>query len=192
MTTSRLHYALKQGYRHRHALAKFLDAGGSIANFVDLEARTLKTQGVAVLILDFDGVLAAHGETRPEPQAEAWMERAIGEFGAERTFVLSNRACPRRDQYLETRFPGLHSHFSARKKPFPDGIANIVEMTRTSAERVLVVDDRLLTGALAGCLSGVRIAYVRRPYRRFRERPFTEAWFTLLRYVERLLVRIMS
>jgi predicted HAD superfamily phosphohydrolase YqeG len=84
-----------------------------------VDPAELVARGLSVLVLDFDGVLAPHGEDRPLPEIESWLARCAAVFGEERIFILSNRPVPVRAAYFRQAFPGVRFVAGVRKKPFP-------------------------------------------------------------------------
>lgn len=55
-----------------------------------------------------------------------------------------------------------------------------------------MVDDRLLTGCLAALNAGAQPWYIRSPYTALKLNPLAELFFMLLRFSERLTVRVIS
>lgn len=180
------------GFRHRRELIGLLE--GTLANtcILNLDPAALKSSGIAVLALDFDGVLAHHGAPAPLPEAIEWMKRCEAVFGGDRIFVLSNKPTEGRRQWLADNFPTLRFISGVRKKPFPDGLIKAGELAGVPLSHILMVDDRLLTGCLAALVAGAKPCYIRHPYASFRHRPFAELFFMLLRRTERCLVTIIS
>jgi predicted HAD superfamily phosphohydrolase YqeG len=180
------------GFRHRRELIGLLE--GTLANtcILNLDPAALKSSGIAVLALDFDGVLAHHGAPAPLPEAIEWMKRCEAVFGGDRIFVLSNKPTEGRRQWLADNFPTLRFISGVRKKPFPDGLIKAGELAGVPLSHILMVDDRLLTGCLAALVAGARPCYIRHPYASFRYRPFAELFFMLLRRTERCFARTIS
>ncbi len=145
-----------------------------------------------MLALDFDGVLAPHGENRPLPECEAWLARCVAALGAERVFILSNRPDPARAAYFNQEFPGVRFISGVRKKPYPDGLLRVAELSGAETARIVLLDDRLLTGVLATCLAGTGVVYITAPYVSFRTRPVVEGFFDLIRMLERWYVALLN
>jgi predicted HAD superfamily phosphohydrolase YqeG len=156
-------------------------------NPVELAAR-----GVTVLVLDFDGVLAPHGADVPLPEVEEWLRRCAVVLGEERIFVLSNRPVPVRADYFHRVFPGIRVVSGVRKKPFPEGLLRIMELSGAVPGQVVMLDDRLLTGVLGACLAGVSVIYINAPYVSLAHRPLHECFFMLLRILERGFINLVS
>jgi len=177
-------------FRHRQALINLYHQSLSLHQVLHLSPRHLKQQGINVLVLDFDGVLAAHGELSPLQELHAWLHDCLNTFGRGQVFILSNQPLYRRVAYFNRHYAGVQCVVNVRKKPYPDGLEKILALTGQPAHTVMLVDDRLLTGALAACLAKVRFAYVRQPYCDWSKRPLQELLFAILRVLERCLVGI--
>lgn len=188
MPLRRTFYSLRMLLRHRRQLLALRRQPAR--HVLDFPGAEWKACGVLVLALDFDGVLASHGELLPTPEAEAWLRHRIAEFGAENIFILSNKPLPERLAYFAQA--GVRCISGVRKKPYPDGLLEICRVSGVPAQAVLMVDDRLLTGGLAACIVGAQGAYVRRPYVNLRKRPGVELFFMSLRGLERLAVDLLG
>jgi len=180
------------GIRHRRRLRRILDETPAGTSILTLDPAALKSSGVTVLALDFDGVLAHHGAPAPLPEAVAWMERCEAVFGGDRIFILSNKPTEGRRQWFASHFPALRFISGVRKKPFPDGINKTGELAGVPLSQILMVDDRLLTGCLAALVAGARPCYIRRPYISFSHRPLAELFFWMLRRAERCFVTVIT
>lgn len=160
-------------------------------SLVQLSPEEARRQGVAALALDFDGVLAPHGGDRPLPELETWLRRAVAVFGAAQVVILSNRPYGPRVEWFNEYLPGVRFVGGVRKKPYLDGLQKTAELTAAPLSAILMADDRLLTGCLAALLAGSRPYYVRAPFTDLRRNPRQELFFMLLRWGERLLVRLL-
>jgi predicted HAD superfamily phosphohydrolase YqeG len=180
------------GMLHRRALRKILDCTPPGSSIRTLDPAAFLISGVKALALDFDGVLAAHGAKAPIPEAVAWMKRCEAVFGGDRVFILSNKPTDERREWFAENFPAVRFISGVQKKPHPDGLNKTGELAGVPLSSILMVDDRLLTGCLAALVAGARPCYIRSPYIVFGRRPATELFFWLLRYVERLFVRVVS
>jgi len=152
----------------------------------------LISSGITVLALDFDGVLAPHGDPVPLPEAVSWMKRCAVIFGGDRIFILSNKPTDGRRRWFAENFPAVRFISGVRKKPYPDGLNKTGELAGVPLSQILMVDDRLLTGCLASLVAGARPCYIRRPYILFHQRPLAELFFWLLRAAERAYVKLVS
>jgi hypothetical protein len=180
------------GFCHRSKLRYLLDSTALNSSILELEPKLLQSSGVAVLALDFDGVLASHGAPVPLPDAIAWMRRCEAVFGGNRIFILSNKPTEGRRQWFAENFPDMRFISGVRKKPYPDGLEKTGELAGVPLSSIMMVDDRLLTGCLAALVAGALPCYIRHPYTCFRFRPFAELFFWKLRIMERLFVRLIS
>lgn len=145
-----------------------------------------------MLALDFDGVLAPHGFPAPLPEAVTWLKDCAAAFGADKIFILSNKPTDERRQWFTEHFPAMRFISGVRKKPYPDGLDRVGELSGAPLSSILMVDDRLLTGCLAAINAGSQPCYIRRPYVSYNHRPLAELFFWLLRNGERLFVGLVS
>lgn len=179
------------GYRHRRELARLVRLTPPGQTLLSLDPRLLRESGIRALALDFDGVLAHHGAGEPNPEAREWLERAVAVFGAGRIAILSNKPTGVRLAWFGLNFPGIRFVSGVRKKPFPDGLLQVSELTATSPAAILMVDDRLLTGCLSAIVAGARPCWINRPFVSCTHRPLAELFFMLLRRLERLLAGVL-
>ncbi len=184
----RIHFSLRMLHRYRHALAKIYDSSPRHLRLDQVSIATLKLKGVAVLVLDFDGVLAAHGEREPAEDLVPWLEACINSFGPKQVFILSNKPLESRIAYFK-RY-GVRCIVDVKKKPYPDGLQKIIALSGQAAEAVMLVDDRLLTGALAACIAEVSVTYISHPIVLLSKRPVSELFFMTLRFWERGLISL--
>jgi predicted HAD superfamily phosphohydrolase YqeG len=180
------------GLHHRRALRQLLDSTPLNTSILELDPRKMQLSGISALALDFDGVLAAHGEPAPLPEAIAWMKRCETVFGGDKIFILSNKPTDGRRQWFAEHFPSIRFISGVRKKPYPDGLNKTGELAGVHLAAILMIDDRLLTGCLAAVTAGARPCYIRHPYVAFNHRPAAELFFRLLRMGERLFVRLIT
>jgi predicted HAD superfamily phosphohydrolase YqeG len=183
---------LSIGFRNRLELARILNTTPLDHSILTIDPQALQTDGIKVMALDFDGVLSPHGFAAPIPEATEWLVRCAATFGEENIFILSNKPTRERKEWFESQFPEMRFISGVRKKPFPDGLNKIGELSRAPLSSVLMIDDRLLTGCLAALNAGARPCYIRRPYVSFNQNIIVETFFTLLRSAERLFVTICT
>lgn len=162
------------------------DPTKKVRTFCDLDVQKLKAHGVKALILDFDGVLSTFGEVAPEAKVMEKLKKAIDIFGIERVVILSNKPFLERQQYIEHQFPGLEMP-CYRKKPYPDGLVAIADKLNLEMRSLLIVDDRLLTGILAGIMVGAQVKWVTKPYISLSKKPMVELGFMVLRFFEKIV-----
>lgn len=182
----RAFFTLRMAWRHRAALKQYArQSRFQVDQLSNIDCSFLKSQGIKVLVLDFDGVLASHGESTPSIALFNWLKESVKIFGEDRVFILSNKATDKRCVYFEEHFPGIIFIKVNNKKPYPDGLLYALTSAQASAHELLIVDDRLLTGILAAILIGAEGRLIIRPFIHFRKRPIVEAMFWLLRKGER-------
>lgn len=189
----RILYALAKGAKHRRQLGKFLfDKSLQIAQLESLTVEQLEKANVAVLVLDFDGVLAPHDTDVPTPSAQAWLGAMSRGLGEQRIAILTNKAKPARIQFFKTNFPGIQVITGVAKKPYPDGLWEIANYRGIESSRLMLIDDRLLTGMLAASIAPCQARYFIKPTQSYRKHFFKESFFSLLRGTERLIFRLFG
>lgn len=187
----RFRYTLKMLWRYRTTLATYRhDSLLHTTSVMELKPSTLKSRGIRILALDFDGVLASHGETLVEKEIQPWLQDCLTVFGHGNLFILSNKPTEARLQYFNQFFPGIIFVKAKRKKPYPDGLLEILALKKeTQPEALLMVDDRLFTGILAAIIANTRACYITQPIISLIKRPFHELFFMGLRALEHLIIR---
>lgn len=183
---------IAEGWRHRRKLRQLLDATPPRQTLLDLAPELVGQQKKLVFALDFDGVLAPHGSDRPLPEVESWLRKVVAICGPDRVFILSNRPVGPRVDWFNDQLPGVRFIGGVRKKPYCDGLERIGELSKTPLSQMCMVDDRLLTGCLAAIRAGSQPYYVRHPFVSLRHKPFHELFFMLVRWAERVLIRLAS
>ncbi len=186
----RMRYAIHYGLQYRKRLFQYLvDSTLSVNSVTALTADYFKNKKIQYIALDFDGVLANHGETKPLQEAEDWLKN-ITRFIPESHFaLLSNKPFSERLSYFQTQFPQIVIISGVAKKPYPEGLNKLLDYFHCEKSELVLVDDRLLTGMLAVCLAGTQGIYIREAYKDITKRPLAEVFFILLRKVERLWIR---
>ncbi|MDM8557972.1 HAD family hydrolase [Candidatus Parabeggiatoa sp. HSG14] len=188
----RIFFSFQMLHRYRHALAKIYHNNPHNVQLRQISPAILKQKGIAVLVLDFDGVLAAHGEPYPVEELHDWLNECISTFGSTQIFILSNKPLQNRITYFNQYYQGVRYIAEVKKKPYPDGLQKIMVLTGQSSETLMLVDDRLLTGGLAACIANVPMIYITRPYVLLSKRPLQELFFMMLRFVERRFIQLYS
>ncbi len=183
-------YGVTAGIAYRRQLAEICRRFRVPLRTVAIIPQELVARGITVLVLDFDGVLAPHGAAAPLPEVLAWLKSCALVLGEERIFILSNRPDPLRADYFRREFPGIGFIAGVRKKPYPDGLLRIMELSGAAPKELLLLDDRLFTGVLATCLAGTGVAYITAPYISLTSRPVMEGFFMLLRLAERRFIAL--
>lgn len=181
----RLIFALKQSLKHYRALKAIHRHGcGAIS---DINLATLPGLGIDVIVFDFDGVLAAHGELQPCSVGMDKLKQSLNIFGENNVYILSNQPLKAREEFFNANLPGIQFIYATRKKPYPDGLQQIIKTAACDAKQVALIDDRLLTGGLATCVAGTKMIYVNKPIQNFKKHFFEESFFHLLRVSERFV-----
>jgi len=178
------------GFRNRHTLARLLQTTPLDCSITNIEPARLHNEGIRILALDFDGVLSPHGSGAPIPEAVGWLRRCASVFGEDHLFILSNKPTQERKEWFAENFPALRFISGVRKKPFPDGLNKIGELSQAPLSSILMVDDRLLTGCLAAITASARPCYIRKPYVALSDNFFTEMFFVSIRCAERLFISL--
>jgi hypothetical protein len=186
---NRIFYTMLASYRQRRAIAKIYRETPHRYSTLHIRPHELKQQGIEILVLDFDGVLAEYGVSQPHLQLHSWLAECITIFGTDHIFILSNRPSPDRISYFKQHFVGVRFIKPKRKKPYPDGLEQIMQLTQRPPETLTLVDDRLLTGILAACITKTHAIYITHPYTNLSERPLQEFFFMSLRLLERFLIQ---
>lgn len=184
-------FALKNGWQQRANLKRFLQDAYQIRTLEEITLQKLDEAGIAILVLDFDGVLAGHDALYPTPEVEQWLRKLTHTIGEQRIAILTNKPKPERVEYFNKHFPSIFLLQGVRKKPYPDGLLDIAFYKGVPPHRLVLVDDRLLTGMLATCLAFTQGWYFYPARRNFWRHPIKESFFSLLRLLERGLMKIM-
>jgi len=181
------------GWQQRKALKRFLtDPLLRIGNLSELTPQRLDAANIAVLILDFDGVLAWHDADVPLPEVNEWLKGLAQTLGEHRLALFTNKPKPGRLAYFKMHFPSLYIVHGVRKKPYPDGVTQVANYKGIPVHRVALLDDRLLTGMLSACLAYSQGFYFVKPYHNYARHPFKEGFFSSLRHIERYMVRMIG
>lgn len=176
----------------RHALAELCRSTPREQTILQVRPEELVQRRIRALALDFDGVLACHGDDDVLPEVADWLASCCRLLGPERIVILSNRPTAERRAMLDRRFPGVRLISGVRKKPHIDGLNKTGELTGVPLSEILMVDDRLLTGCLAALRAGAVPCYIRAPFVRLRGNLATELFFMLLRALERAFIRLIG
>jgi uncharacterized protein len=185
---SRIQYTISMAWKYKAVLRKYRqDKALQIKSLLELDPRQLKAQGIEALILDFDGVLASHGESEPNSEVSHWLHACLKIFGDGKIFILTNEPTLSRENHFKDKLSGIKWLTPERKKPFPDGALAVINQSGIQPETLLLVDDRLLTGILMAAIVGIPGLYVTHPWISLSSRPFIETFYILLRRIERLL-----
>lgn len=177
----RIYYSFIMTYKYRKPLLDIYRRSPPNVQLHKISPYTLKQQGIEILALDFDGVLAAHGETYPNPELDNWLNQSTKVFGAKNIFILSNKPMQKRIDYFKSY--GINFITQVKKKPYPDGLNKIIALTDKNNQKLMLFDDRLLTGSLAACIAKVPVTYITKPYK-------LTLFFNSLRFLERGIIQL--
>ncbi|WP_119329195.1 YqeG family HAD IIIA-type phosphatase [Cysteiniphilum halobium] len=181
----RFSFTIKMSWYQRKKIKAIAQRKHQVENVMQLNPEKLKKLGLRYIALDFDGVLAAHGQPLPDKKILNWLKSLTDKYSEHHIFILSNKPTAQRAQYFATHFPNIRFIDEVAKKPYPDGLLKIQELAPCKAHELVLVDDRLLTGCLACILAGSFPILVTNPYRNYARRPFQEGFFGLLRFIEK-------
>lgn len=180
-------FALSNLWRKRKTI-RHRATENTATQLITIDPKILYDQGIRLLVVDFDGVIAAHGEIVPTTEAKAWLHSALQIFGSTKVVILSNKPMQRRIDYFSSELPEINFFVSKTKKPYPDGVLDIIKQYACNKSEVVLIDDRLATGILAADLAGITSIYITKPEINFKNNPVVESFFSLLRVIERSLL----
>lgn len=183
---TRIGYAWQQALKHQDALKTFNAPSFQLQRLIEFPVEGLLDPSLGCLVLDFDGVMASHGKIEPHPEVMAWLERIRVAQLSHKVVILSNKPLPARIEFMKAHFPLIEFVLASAKKPYPDGLIQIMKERQLPADALVLVDDRLLTGMLASLGAGTRGLWVQYPYQDFKFAPIREAFFAILRGAETL------
>lgn len=189
----RMRYAISHGLRYREQLYQYLvDSTLSFHSVLALTPGYFQKRKIQYIALDFDGVLAYHGETQPLQEVEDWLKKITQVIPESHFALLSNKPFSERLSYFQVHFPHMAIISGVAKKPYPEGLNQLIDYFHCEKSELALVDDRLLTGMLAVCLAGTQGIYIRQAYSNIKKRPLAEVFFMLLRKIERLWIRWLA
>lgn len=181
----RFSFTIKMSWYQRKKIKAMAQQKHQVDNVTQLNPEKLKKSGIHYISLDFDGVLAPHGKPLPDEKILYWLKSLSDQYSQQNIFILSNKPTALRVGYFATHFPNIRFIDGVAKKPYPDGLLKIQEITQCKSQELALIDDRLLTGCLACILAGSFPILVMRPYSNYVRRPFQESFFGLLRFIEK-------
>lgn len=186
---SRIQYAIKACWLYKKQLKHcLLDPSQHAASLIQITPANILQRGVKALVLDFDGVMASHAEPIPRKEVVMWLRNFESGFVGQRIYILSNKPTKSRLDYFAQSFPEIIFIIAKRKKPYPDGLLQIISESGLHPQEILLVDDRLATGIVAAVGAGVQYILITKPYIDFRARPLSETFFMVLRFCEKLCI----
>lgn len=185
-------YTIKQSWHFKTQLKRYIhDPTLQLKSVRDISTEYLAAKNVHALVLDYDGVLAAHGEPTPRPENLAWLQAFSQTYAPHKIYILSNKPNADRIEYFQQHLPNITFVKAERKKPYPDGMLQIVKMSGLPAIQIMIVDDRLCTGILAALIAGTQGCWITVPYINLQGRFFAELGFIILRWLERIIIALV-
>ncbi len=80
-------YSLVHAFKFRNELYQIIEQTDHNLQLIHVDPYLLIKKGITkTLILDFDGVMAAHGKERPDRTVIKWLKEAIECFGQKNIF----------------------------------------------------------------------------------------------------------
>lgn len=176
-------FGVKQALLHKSELS----ALPYKKNLLSIDWNALRESGVRVVVLDFDGVLAEDDALSIRKELFPLFDDLKKGFEG-RIYILSNKPKAERQAFFAQYFPYVRFMIS-KKKPYPDGLLEIIQEEQVSAEQVVLIDDRLLTGGLASVLAKTGCIIIEKPYMALNKNWAYELLFIILRALERFFFR---
>lgn len=116
----------------------------------------LKTQGIRLLMLDFDNTIVPYTTNIPSPEVFVWLEKM--KQSDLTVCVVSNSKNSRVPEFCQKY--DLHCITHAQK-PFSKGIRQCLNLFGTPADAAVLVGDQIYTDTLGGGCAGVRTILVK-------------------------------
>lgn len=127
-----------------------------VDSVTELTPEFLVSQGVRLLMLDFDNTIVPYTTDTPTPEMARWLERM--KASPVRLCVVSNS---RRDR-VKSFCRGLDiSCVTHARKPFPKGIRECLDQFSLPPESCALAGDQIFTDTLGANGCGVRSILVR-------------------------------
>ena len=182
-------YTVVQWYQQRKKLRRIVaDPQYQLAQVELLTHENLAEHGIQALVLDVDGVLTPHGQTRLDESVASWLVQLSDQWSGQ-IFILTNNPYGERLRYFQSTFPELQVILVKRKKPYPDGLLQVCDQMQCEPSRVLMIDDRLATGCLAACIAGTDIRWITQPKFDLQQHYWAERFFQILRWMDLILIK---
>ena len=130
-----------------------------------LSEKRIAEFGARVAVLDHDGVLGPNRSLGPDEAGQDLISHAVAVFGSGMVFILSNTKAMRKErrmaygqQYTDVVY------IVAKPKPDPDGVMQASWASGAPMDKIVVLDDGLLTGILMALECGAMAVYAQRRY----------------------------
>ena len=181
----RIAYTLKNAFVLRKLLSTLSHEKHQIRDVVEISSSYLRSLNIDILALDFDGVLAPHGSDIMDADICCWLSNFSNKFNQKNIFILSNKPTDERYNYFKQHFPDIQFVSNVKKKPYPDGLIKIQQLSGCKVETIALVDDRILTGGLACLIAGSHPILLKKVRVNFKHSFFAELFFAIVRWAER-------
>ena len=185
----RLIYCIFNTFLYRKGLSKIKRGKQCVSGVLSISPSFLDEHHIDVLVLDFDGVMASHGEDIPYNEVIAWLKDLLIHFNENKVYILSNKPTIQRKLFFQEYFPKVTFISGVRKKPYPDGLQLVAEMSGVKNSNIAIVDDRLLTGCLSSLIAGSQAIWVTKAYTNFKKRFVVESFFQFQRWLDKSIIR---
>ena len=116
----------------------------------------LQSQGIGLLMLDFDNTVIPYTTNLPTAEMEQWLQGMARSAVA--VCVVSNRHNDRVKRFCAERGIDCITH---ARKPFPKGIRRCLERYGLAPEQCALAGDQIFTDTLGANLAGVRSILVK-------------------------------
>ena len=123
----------------------------------DLTPELLRSQGIRLLMLDFDNTIVPYTTTVPTEEMEAWLARmnALEDISL---CIVSNSHNDRVPAFCRQRGLDVITH---ARKPFPKGINECLAKYAITADQAALAGDQIYTDTLGANGAGVRSILVK-------------------------------
>ena len=121
-----------------------------VGTLLELSAEALRTQGIRLLMLDFDNTIVPYTTDEPTPEIDAWLKEML--LSGIHICVVSNSKRDRVPAFC--RFRGIDCITHA-KKPFSKGIRACMEKYDLLPSQCALAGDQIFTDTLGANCAGV-------------------------------------
>lgn len=120
-------------------------------SLTSLDAPFLKSQGIRLLMLDFDNTIVPYTTDVPTQEMDTWLRYILS--SDIRLCVVSNTKKTRAPAFCEKYAMDIITHAG---KPFGDGIKKCLQKYGIPPKECALVGDQIYTDTLGANLNGVR------------------------------------
>ncbi len=130
---------------------------GFTTDITTLQASSLKSKGIALVLADLDNTLVSYGGTEPPEKIVAW-KNALAQENIP-LFILSNSRKPGR---VEDFAQKLQVPYKTRAgKPRKSAFADVLAQYQVQPQQTLMVGDQIFTDILGATSMGIPAVLVR-------------------------------